>query len=205
LATYWGIESREHWLSAIEDRLGNLGEISPAERKLIEQWRPDALFDTEGLNPLQDVCTFLSSEACVIGGREIHARHLNPMAWDIQQAAYCIRLGLTAGYAPVGFSRIVMDRLQCEARQHYASWSDYFLSSLIGMGMRHHVDIFSPGDWHRIAQTYAVLASSWDGLLRHASMWSSNDESTHKAAVFDLVRSADRGNGDAMTSVRFQS
>ncbi len=204
LAIYWGIESRAHWLSAIEARLRSLGEVSSAERILIDQWRPEAFSDTEGLDPLQDVCTFLSSEAHVIGRHEIQESHLSPMAWDIQQVAYAVRLGLVAGYTRVESAQRVMDRLQREARQHYVSWNDYFLSSLIGMGMRHHVDIFSPGDWHRIAQTYTVLRSSWDRLLRHASTWSSIDASASQAAAAALAQIADRGMRDSMTSVRFQ-
>ncbi|CAN5581473.1 hypothetical protein BH10PSE18_BH10PSE18_33130 [soil metagenome] len=190
LASYWGIESRESWLKAIETRLQSLGECSPRERVLIDQWSPGTFFDTEGRDPLQDVCTFLSSEACVVGAREIRAHHLNPMAWDIQQAAYSVRLGLVAGYAPRGISKNVMERLQSEARLHYGSWSDYFLSSLIGMGLRHHVDIFSPGDWHRIAQTYTVLVSSWDDLLRHASTWSlaEVDVDTRNTTALDPAR-----------------
>jgi hypothetical protein len=172
---------------------------------LIDQWSPGTFFDTEGRDPLQDVCTFLSSEACVVGATEIRAHHLNPMAWDIQQAAYSVRLGLVAGYAPTGISRNVMDRLQSEARLHYGSWSDYFLSSLIGMGLRHHVDIFSPGDWHRIAQTYTVLVSSWDDLLQHASTWSlaEVDVATRNTTALDPARRVGLVDGVTRASAHF--
>ncbi|MES2529820.1 MAG: DUF1266 domain-containing protein [Pseudomonadota bacterium] len=205
LANYWNIDSRESWLRAIEARLHGLGERSTRERVLLDQWREGNFFDTEGRDPLQDVCTFLSMEACVVGPREIGAHHMNPMAWDIQQAAYAVRLGLAAGYAPTGVARNVMDRLQAEVRLHYGSWSDYFLSSLIGMGLRHHVDIFSPGDWHRIAQTYTVLVSSSEGLLRHASTWSSTkvDEPINPTAVLDSGRRIGHVDGANQASVHF--
>ena len=182
-------------------RLQHLGERSPREQMLIDQWRPGHFSDTEGLDPLQDVCAFLSSEACVVGAKEIRPLHLNLIAWDIQQAAYSVRLGLAAGYAPSGIAKNVIDRLQREARLHYGSWPDYFLSSLIGMGLRHHVDIFSPGDWHRIAQTYTVLVSSREVLLRHASTWASTqlDVVTREAASASCDPDRRVGPGDGVT------
>lgn len=175
LRIYGSIESRDGWWRSIENRLGHLGELSSREEALIAQWHPESFQDTEGRDPLQDVCTFLASEACVVSAGAIQSHHLNPMAWDVQQAAYMVRLGLSAGYVEMAPAQAMMIQLQREALQHYASWPDYFLSSLVGMGLRHHVDVFSPGDWHRIAQSYTVLVSAGDSLLRHASPWLRDD------------------------------
>lgn len=201
LSAYWGVESRESWLKAIENRLATLGQLSSHERMLVNQWRPGDFSDTEGRDPLQDVCAFLSSEGGVVGAGEIRIHHLNLMAWDIQQAAYAVRLGLAAGYAPTGISRNVMDRLQSEARLHYASWHDFYLSALIGMGLRHHVDIFSPGDWYRIAQTHTVLMSSWDSLLKHAPGWLPNDVPPGSTGGTEAARRAVRSDGDVRSAV----
>lgn len=200
LLRYWGIESRESWLKAIDSRLRSLGVRSPREQAMVDQWREATFSDTQGHDPLQDVCTFLTMEACVVGVREIHAHHLNPIAWDIQQAAYMVRLGLTAGYVPKGVAQSAMDCLQSAAQVHYASWTDYFLSSLIGMGLRHHVDIFSPGDWHRIAQTYTVLVTSWDGLLRHASAWSSTETDADATAACTLTQRVGGSDSNAVAT-----
>lgn len=148
-------------------------------------WVHRAPVDTEAYAALLDVCVFLSVDAGIIRPREIGGRHLNMMAWDIQQASYLLRLGFTLGYVTREFAESALARLQREARTHYASWKDYSLSSLVGRGLRNRVDLFDPGDWQEIARSHEVLIAAYPPISR-AAPW------RHSSFWFDVPRRVSR-------------
>jgi hypothetical protein len=170
LELYWRIHSSEDLHRVLQYRLAQLGLSSPEEHAAYDAWRNRNPIDTETYAALLDVCVFLSVDAGVVKPREISDRHLQMMAWDIQQAAYILRLGFALGYVTREFAESNLSRLQREARIHYTSWKDYSISSLVGRGLRARIDLFDPGDWQRIAQSHAVLTATHSPIA-HAAPW----------------------------------
>src|SRR6185312_9457598 len=85
------------------------------------------------------------------------------VAWDVQQAAYVVRLGRAAGYLSRSMAESTLARLQHAARGHYTSWTDYSLSALLGMGLRGRFDL---AEWHRVARSHDALMTAHAELLR---------------------------------------
>ena len=168
LERYWRIHSSEDLHRVLRQLLARLGANSPEEQAAYDAWRDRQPIDTETYAALLDVCVFLSVDAGVIKPREIGERHLRMMAWDIQQAAYILRLGFALGYVTREFAESNLGRLQREARIHYTSWNDYSISSLVGRGLRARIDLFDPGDWQRIAQSHGVLTAAHSPIAQAA-------------------------------------
>ena len=134
-------------------------------------WRYGTIVDSDDYRALCETCQFLGREARVIEAGSIRHVHLSPMAWDIQQVAYLMRLGLTAGHLSREHAEGVFSRLRQVARVHYTSWEDFSLSALVGMGMRSPIDPFDLRGWHRIARSHRVLLAAQPLTLSYAADW----------------------------------
>ena len=99
--------------------------------------------------------------------------HLSVLAWDVQQVAYLARLGLAVGYVSRESADSILDLLQARARSEYASWQEYPLSALIGLGMRGSLEIFDTTEWMQFARTHSVLLDQRHSPIRIAAPWNS--------------------------------
>jgi hypothetical protein len=171
LARHWNVRSARDFQQVIDTRLRTLGAVSSEEAKAFEAWQAGQPVDTAAYRSLRDVLVFLSAQAGIVKPAEICERHLHLVAWDVQQVAYLLRLGFTLGYASRESVWRVLDRLQPTARMRYASWKDYSLSALVGMGLRGVLDLDDIGDWHHIARSHTVLLAAQRSLLTRAADW----------------------------------
>lgn len=180
LAQHWKVRSALDFQQVIDERLRSLGAASVAQSQAFESWQAGAPVDTAAYRSLRDVLAFLSGHAGIVRPGEIHARHFDLVAWDVQQLAYLLRLGFTMGYASRASVWRTLDHLRQTARMHCMSWKDYSLSALVGMGLRGVLDLDDIGDWYRIARSHTVLLAARRSLLARAVDWTS---STHPADV----------------------
>lgn len=156
----------------LADRLRWCGTGTPEEMQALAAWRDGRSHGSSAYEALGDICKFLSLHARLVDPSAIGASHLNLTAWDVQQLAYIVRLGATLDYLPPVGARALLTMLHQEARTHYTSWSDYSLSSLIGMGMRSPVDLQAPEGWHRIASSHAALLRTPTSPMAQVGLWS---------------------------------
>ncbi len=171
LALQWGVTSKSECLRVLERRLYWMGVASPAEEAAYTAWRNGMVIETEDYEALYETCRFLAREARIVKARQIRGVHLTPLAWDIQQLAYIVRLGFAAGYLSREHAVDVLARLKQAARFHYNSWEAFSLSALIGMGVRSPIDPLGVRDWHRIARSHTVLLAAGSATLANASGW----------------------------------
>lgn len=171
LARYWSVRSARDFHRAIDTRLRTLGAGSSEEAQAFEAWRVGEPVDTAAYRSLRDVLVFLSAHAGIVKPGEIRDQHCHLVAWDVQQVAYLLRLGFTMGYATRESVWRMLDRLQPTARMRYASWKDYSLSALVGMGLRGVLDLDDIGDWYHIARSHTVLLAARRSLLARAADW----------------------------------
>lgn len=174
LAQYWNVRSAQDFQLLIDQRLRTIGAVSSDEAEAFKAWRAGALVDTETYRSLHDVLLFLSAHAGVVRVGEIRDRHCQLVAWDVQQVAYLLRLGVAMGYASRASVWHVLERLRRIARTHYTCWKDYSLSALVGMGLRGVLDLDDIGDWYRIARSHTVLLAARRSLLARAGNWSAS-------------------------------
>ncbi|MEJ7686981.1 MAG: DUF1266 domain-containing protein [Variovorax sp.] len=171
LALQWGVTTKSECLRVVERRLYWMGVASPAEEAAYTAWRNGMVIETEDYEALYETCRFLAKEACIVQAPQIKGVHLTPLAWDIQQLAYIVRLGFAAGYMSREHATEILARLKQAARFHYNSWQEFSLSALIGMGVRSPIDPFDLRDWHKIARTHTVLIAASNATLANASSW----------------------------------
>ncbi|MET0542403.1 MAG: DUF1266 domain-containing protein [Variovorax sp.] len=184
LAAHWQIDSPASCRGAIFGRLHHLGRASKEEEAAFAAWAAGTTIDTPAFAALHDVCRFLSMDAQVTSPRRMLDRPFDMLAWDIQQVAYIMRLGLAAGLVQRDLAERMFGLLQDRARDAYHSWNDFSLAMLVGMGMRSPVDTFDIGGWIEFARSHTVLLESRDTLLRHAAPWTAADAGrTHAAPV----------------------
>lgn len=171
LARYWNVCSARDFQRVIDDRLRTLGAVSAEEAEAFEAWRAGTPIDTEAYRSLRDVLVFLSVHAGIVKPGDIRDQHCHLVAWDVQQVAYLLRLGFTMGYVSRETAWRTLNRLRQTARMRYASWTDYSLSALVGMGLRGVLDLDDVGDWYHIARSHTVLLAARRSLLARAADW----------------------------------
>jgi hypothetical protein len=176
LARHWNVHSADDFEKVIHERLRALGAVSVEEAEAFEAWQNDEHSDTAAYRSLRDVLVFLSVHAQVVKAGDIRDRHCRLVAWDVQQVAYLLRLGFTMGHVSREVAWCTLDRLQRTARTSYASWKDYSLSALVGMGLRGVVDLDDIGDWHHIASSHTVFLAARRRLLAQASDWAASGQ-----------------------------
>lgn len=171
LARYWSIHSAPDFQRVVAERLRGLGALSAEEAEAFDAWRSGAPVDSLAYRSLRDVLAFLSMHARVVKPGELRDAHCHMVAWDVQQAAYLLRLGFTMGYASREAVWTALERLRQTARASCASWKDYSLSALVGMGVRGVVDLEDIGDWYHIARSHTAFLAARRPLLARASDW----------------------------------
>lgn len=171
LALRWGVTSGNECLRVVERRLYWMGVASPAEEAAYSAWRSGTVIDNDSYASLYDTCRFLAQEARIVKARQIRGVHLSPLAWDVQELAYVVRLGFAAGHMSRNHAAEILARLKQAARFRYNSWEEFSLSALIGMGMRGPIDPFDLRDWHKIARSHSVLLAAENATLSLASDW----------------------------------
>lgn len=171
LAQYWAIRSVADFHDMLEAHLMRMGEMSPSEEHAVAAWLMGARADSNEYAALEKTCMFIARKARIAALDELRRDHLCVLAWNIQQTAYLVRLGLTAGLVPRDLAEWVMDVLEARARSCYASWKDYSLSALIGLGMRGSLENFDSTEWTRFARTHAVLLDEHRSPIWSAAPW----------------------------------
>lgn len=171
LLEHWGIESDADCRRVIQSRIEGLGRMSPAEKRAIAAWMVDAPIDSNEYAALEDTCRFMALRAHLTRVEELRHDHLSVLAWDIQQLAYLVRLACTIGYLPRWRAEEFLRMLAVRARSHYASWKDYSLAALVGLGMRGSLEIFDLGEWAQFARTHSVFLNPSRSPIRSASRW----------------------------------
>ncbi|VTU39623.1 DUF1266 domain-containing protein [Variovorax sp. PBL-E5] len=165
LAQQWKLNIAIECRRKIESWLGSPGAAEAEEREAWAAWREGRQVDSDAYRALSNGVAFLA-DAGIVSAESVDARHLSMVAWDVQQAAYVVRLGRAAGYLSRSMAESALARLQHAARSHYMSWTDYSLSAILGMGVRGRFDLV---EWHRVAQSHELLLTTHAELLRRAS------------------------------------
>ncbi|MDM0074981.1 DUF1266 domain-containing protein [Variovorax sp. J2P1-59] len=172
LAEHWGIASRADCHRTIDEGLHRLGRMSPEEKRAIAAWRLSRRYGQSEGHP-REVRTAIE--------RNPEPSHdlRSVLAWDVQQLAYLVRLALAAGHASREEAASLLETLAAQARSHFASWEDYSVSALTGLGLRGSLEILdSTAEWTEFSQTHSVLlgkhspirsASSWRSAMRDSS------------------------------------
>jgi hypothetical protein len=171
LREHWGIDSREGCLRVIHSRLEGLGRMTPAEKRAIAAWLLREQVDSDEYAALEDSCLYMVRCARITRVDELRHDRLSVMAWDIQQLAYLVRLACTVGYLSEPRARELLQLLAVRARAHYASWKDYSLAALVGLGLRGSLDIFDHAEWAQFARTHLVFLNPRRSPTRSASHW----------------------------------
>jgi len=169
LREHWGIEDASGCVGVIDDRIERIGQMSASEKHAIAAWLAGSQVDSNEFAALEDTCRFMSLRARITS--ELQHGHLSVLAWDIQQLAYLLRLAYSAGHISRDETESALERLKQRARSHYASWEDYSLSSLVGLGMRGSLEIFDEVEWTQFARTHSVLVGQPRSPVRHAAAW----------------------------------
>ena len=171
LARHWAVSSREDCLRIVRQRMNWLGKTSPEEDAAIAAWRHGSTVETPEYQALVDTCWFLTRDASVVLPGRIRGIHLSPVACDIAQVAYLVRLGVSAGHLSRAYAGEILGVLRQTAKTHFCSWEDYSLCTLIGMGLRCRIDLHDVADWYEIARSHRILLSAERTTLSHAAGW----------------------------------
>lgn len=171
LREHWGIETRADCRRVIESRLESLGKMSAAEKRAIAAWLTGEPVDSNEYAALEDTCLFMALRAHIAQVDELRQDHLSILAWDIQQLAYLVRLACTAGHVSKASAEEVLGALKMRARAHYASWTDYSLAALVGLGLRGSLEVFDHAEWRQFARTHSVFLNEHRSPTRSASRW----------------------------------
>jgi len=171
LAQYWAIRDAADFERVLEARLTRMGQMSPLEMGAIAAWQAGHWAQTSEYAALEQTCVFVTGRAHIVDDGSLRRGHLSVLAWDVQQVAYLVRLGLALHYVSREFADWVLDLLRARARSQYASWQDYSLSALIGLGMRGSLEIFDNMEWIQFARTHSVLLDERHSPIRSAAPW----------------------------------
>ncbi|WP_444813438.1 DUF1266 domain-containing protein [Variovorax gracilis] len=172
LAGHWGIASRADCHRTLGEALRRLGCMSQEKTRAIAAWRPSEQYG-ENNGARRDRRTMVDRSS------EPSHDHRSVLAWDVQQLAYLVRLALAIGYATRDEADSLLETLAARARLHYASWEDYSLSALTGLGLRSSLEVLDrAAEWTEYSHTHSALldkrspvrsASSWHGAMRDAA------------------------------------
>jgi hypothetical protein len=184
LDDHWGISNRSAFARTLSTQFTRLGQTPADTREAFAAWLAGVPLRTSRFAALFEVCHFLSAEAGIIDARRTDQRHLKTIAWDVQQLAYMIRLGHSAGYLPREVALSHLHRLRRLVTMYYSSWEDYSASALIGIGLSQHYDRLDTRKWYQLGRTHKVLLSSGHRLLEEASMWKRGAPSPFTSASF---------------------
>ena len=171
LAQHWAIHSSADFHDVLEACLAGMGEMSATEKHAVAAWLMNVQVGSHEYAALEQTCIFIARKARIAAVDELQHDHLTVLAWDIQQTAYLVRLGLSAGLVPRDFAAGVLDFLRTRARSRYGSWRDYSLSALVGLGMRGSLKNFDSTEWTRFARTHSVLLDEHRSPIRNATSW----------------------------------
>ena len=171
LAQHWAIHSAADLRDMLDAHLMRMGAMSPSEELAIAAWLMGVKVESNEYAALEKTCRFMAWKARIATVDELQNSHLSVLAWDIQQTAYLVRLGLSAGLVPPDLAARVFDLLRTRARSHYASWKDYSLSALVGLGMRGSLENFDGTEWTRFARSHSVLLDEHRSPIWSAAAW----------------------------------
>lgn len=171
LTQHWRVQSSDECVWLIERGLRSLGVGAPAEKAAYAAWRSGYVVHSGAYAALHEICRLLVQDIRVVEASQIRDVHLSSLAWDVQQLAYLVRLGFSAGHLSRQTARRILKRLQEAACERYASWEDYSLSALIAVGVRNPIDSFDSGDWRKLARSHLVLLQAQRATFSHATRW----------------------------------
>jgi hypothetical protein len=181
LADLWAIQHPIELRYVLKDRLTRLGQMSPLESGAIAAWHAGHWAQSNEYAALEQTCNFVTSRAHIVDDDALRQAHLSVLAWDVQQVAYLVRLGLAVGYVSRPLADSVFDVLRTRAQAEYASWQEYSLSALIGLGMRGSLETFDGTEWMQFARTHPVLLDERHSPIRNATPW--KDQGMRPVAV----------------------
>ena len=173
LAENWAIRCSMDFRDVLEARLTRMGQMSQLENGAIAAWHAGHWAQSSEYAALEKTCIFVTLRARIVDDDALRQAHLSVLAWDVQQVAYLARLGLAVGYVSRESADSILDLLQARARSEYASWQEYSLSALIGLGMRGSLEIFDTTEWMQFARTHSVLLDQRHSPIRIAAPWKS--------------------------------
>jgi len=75
------------------------------------------------------------------------------------------------GYLSKPRARELLQLLATRARCHCASWKDYSLAALVGLGLRGALATFDHAEWAQFARTHLVFLNPRRSPTRSASHW----------------------------------
>jgi hypothetical protein len=165
LVEQWSLKSAIECRRRVEYWLVTLGMPEPGEQEAWAAWRERRPIDSDAYRALRAGAHLLRVDAGTAATLAIDPRQFSMMAWDVQQAAYVVRLGFAVGYLSRAMAESTLARLQHAVRAHYTSWADYSLSALLGMGLRGR---FDGVEWHCAARSHERLLVAHAGLLHRA-------------------------------------
>ncbi len=173
LAEHWAIHCPFDFRCVLEARLMRMGQMSPLENGAIAAWHAGHWAQSSEYAALEQTCVFVTVRAHIVNDDALRQGHLSVLAWDVQQVAYLVRLGLAVDYVSRKFADSILDLLRTRVRSTYASWQEYSLSALVGLGMRGSLEIFDTTEWMQFARTHSVLLDERHSPIRSAAPWKS--------------------------------
>jgi hypothetical protein len=173
LQEHWRIETETDCERVIRSRIEGLGRLSPAEKRAIAAWMIDAPIDSSEYMALEDTCRFIALRARLAQVDALRHDHLSILAWDMQQLACLVRMACAVGWVTRASADEVLSMLKARARASFASWSDYSLCGLVGLGLRGSLDVFDRTEWTQFARSHSVFLDKRHTPTRHASRWGS--------------------------------
>ena len=148
-----------------------MGQMSQLEHGAIAAWHAGHWAQSNEYAALEQTCMFMTLRAHIVDEDALRQGHLSVLAWDVQQVAYLVRLGLAVDYVSRKFADSILDLLRTRARSTYASWQEYSLSALVGLGMRGSLEIFDTTEWMQFARTHSVLLDQRHSPISSAAPW----------------------------------
>ncbi|MBU2407639.1 MAG: DUF1266 domain-containing protein [Gammaproteobacteria bacterium] len=149
-----------------------LGECCAGEEAAYLGWRDGVQIATEEYRALANACWFLVNEGSVVDLSSIRRICSAPLACDIEQTAYLVRLGLSVGFLEREQALLVLRELSDRARGGFQSWEDYSLAALIGMAVRTRDELTDDEEWRHIARSHRVFLSGQQAAFSLAAGWS---------------------------------
>lgn len=171
LQEHWGITTPIDCRRVIQARIESLGRMSPIEKRAIAAWLVDAPIDSNEYAALDDTCKFMALRAHIAQMDDLRHGHLSVLAWDLQQLAYLVRLACAVDHVSEASAEEVLAVLTERARANFASWKDYSLCALVGLGLRGSLEVFDHAEWALFARTHTVFLNPRGSPTRHASHW----------------------------------
>jgi hypothetical protein len=171
LAEHWAIRCPMEFQWVLEARLARMGQMSQLENGAIAAWHAGHWAQSDEYAALEQTCMFMILQARLVDDDALRRGHLSVLAWDVQQVAYLLRLGLAVDFVSRRFADSVIDLLRTRVQSACASWQEYSLSALVGLGMRGSLEIFDTTEWMQFARTHRVLLDEHHSPIRSAAPW----------------------------------